>query len=186
MAGKITNRFVHMTYNQYVSTTAFVDGSDLNYYKLNGQTADEAELVEYTGSTNGYTLIPPEAVVFVDFPDGTTGIITHLKFYSKLSELNDSGLPNVKVYEYSNGQYESSAENRLPTETYEDLGVKRWDVVAFVNTYTGVLNNFELAVCLDASTDTDSSGELIYTYTWKVVSTWPDSLTVGNNMSAGN
>ena len=180
----ITNRFVHLTYSQAASTTVFEDATQSNYYKLDGQTADEAELVAYSGSTTDYTIIPSNAVVFVEFNDGTTGIITHTKFYSKLSDLNNSGT-GIKVL--SSDQYGEG----LPTESYDDLGVQYWDVVAFYNNYSSAVNWFDIAVCTEVSTYTDGSGETVYRYMWTPVYHWPtvplaDWANAQSDMTAGN
>lgn len=180
MGNFITKRFVQLTYNQSGSTL-FADGNSYintrTAYKLVGQTADEAELVAYTGNSANYDQISKDSVVFVDFPDGTTGIITHLKFYSRLSDLQASGSTGIKVFKYNGGSggHGRSVDDRLPSESSEDLGFQRWDVVAFVNTYTGVLNNFDLAVCTDAYPDSDGSGNVTYRYTWVPVYSWNET-----------
>ena len=96
MSDYINKRFVHLTHDA-TGKTLFNDGlvvSAENYFVLTGSTAEEATFVQATLTSNetynglrGYTVIPTTAVVFVDFPDGTTGIISHMKFYSKLDEL---------------------------------------------------------------------------------------------------
>lgn len=182
----ITNRFVHLTYSQAASTTVFEDAAQSNYYKLDGQTADEAELVAYSGSTTDYTIIPSNAVVFVEFNDGTTGIITHTKFYSKLSDLNNSGT-GIKVL-YTNDSPDSPYYEQPPTESSEDLGVQDWDVVALVSNYTGVLSDFKLLVCTSAYSSDDGSGNVTYYYSWVPVYQWntADWANVQSNMTASN
>jgi len=186
----INNRFVHLTYQQAASSTLFMDTVEeqggTNYYQLDGQTADEAELVQYSGSHTDYTLISKEAIVFVDFPDGTTGIITHLKFYSKVSELSNSGI-GIKVL-YTNDSPDSPYYEQPPTESSEDLGVQDWDVVALVSNYTGVLSDFKLLVCTSAYSSDDGSGNVTYYYSWVPVYQWntADWANVQSNMTASN
>ena len=186
----INNRFVHLTYQQAASSTLFMDTVEeqggTHYYQLDGQTADEAELVQYSGSHTDYTLIPSSAIVFVEFSDGTTGIITHLKFYSKVSDLRNSGI-GIKVLTTSDDPGNMYYE-QPPTESSEDLGVQDWDVVALVNNYTGVLNDFLLLVCTSASSSDDGSGNVTYYYSWVPVYQWntADWANVQSNMTASN
>lgn len=175
MAAFITKRFVHLTHAQAGETVfadAETDDETSHFYDLVGSSVTEAELVEHTGTPYGSaTAIPPTAVVFVDFPDGTTGIISHLKFYSKLDELGGgsepTGAEGIKVIE--------SEDMTFPSETQTDLGINTGDVVALRNNYSGSYNGFALAICTSASSYEDS-GTMHYNYYWQEVYRWPNSM----------
>ena len=176
MADLINKRFVHLTHDA-TGKTLFIDGlgpSAEHYFVLTGSTAEEATLVQATLTSNeinnglpGYTEIPPTAVVFVDFPDGTTAIISHMKFYSKLDELGGSATPmfaGIRVlYGYDN----------FPSESNEDLGITFGDVCALRSISNGQITGFSIAVCT-AVISYAESGNQRYSYTWQVVYSWPE------------
>jgi hypothetical protein len=109
--------------------------------------------------------------VFIDFPDGTTAIVTHLKFYSKLDEIGGGGEPTgaegIKVIDRE--------DMTFPSETQTDLGVNTGDIVALRNNYSGSYNGFALAICTSASSYEDS-GTMHYNYYWQEVYRWPNSI----------
>ena len=177
MSDYINKRFVHLTHDA-TGKTLFNDGlgsSAENYFVLTGSTAEEATFVQATLTSNetynglrGYTVIPTTSVVFVDFSDGTTGIISHMKFYSKLDELGGGATPTFNGIRVLDG-YED-----FPDSPNEDLGVVFGDVCAVRRIYSGTqITDFAIAVCTSASSYEDS-GTMHYSYTWQEVFRWPN------------
>ena len=174
MPNIIQKRFVHLT-NAQAGNTAFDDGQG-GCHRLMGGTASEAYFEpitfqgEFDSTIQNTNIIPPTAVVFVDFPDGTTGIISHMKFYSKLDELGGgeaSTTNGIKVlYDY----------NDFPDSPQEDLGVNFGDVCAVRQVYSGSqITAFAIAVCTCASSY-ETSGTMHYSYSWQEVYRWPNSM----------
>ena len=174
MAEFIKKRFVHLTHaangtTLFANAETYAEATD--YYTLTGSTAEDAEFVTFSGNDlQGYTIIPTTAVVFVDFPDGTTGIISHMKFYSKLDELSGGGesssFQGIRVLDYGN----------FPSSSQEDLGVSFGDVCAIREVYSGTqIVGFAIAVCTYASSYEDS-GTMHYSYSWQEVFRWPNSV----------
>jgi hypothetical protein len=177
MAEFVKKRFVHLTHSASGHTlfaNAETYEETTGYYTLTGSTAEDAEFVTFSGNDlQGYTIIPTTAVVFVDFPDGTTGIISHLKFYSKLDELGGGATPSfvgIRVLPYEN----------FPTSPNEDLGVNIGDVCAVRTMYSGTqCTDFAIAVCTGAASYEDS-GTMRYSYSWQEVYRWPNSMGWAN------
>jgi len=178
MSDLINKRFVHLTHDA-TGKTLFNDGlgsSAEHYFALTGSTAEEATLVQATLTSNetynglrGYTVIPPTAVVFVDFPDGTTAIISHMKFYSKLDELGGGETPTF------NGIRVLDGYSDLPNQSSEDLGLTFGDVCAVKEVYSGTqIVGFKIAVCTGAQANDNGSGQITYRYSWQVVYSWPE------------
>ncbi len=174
MPNIIQKRFVHLT-NAQAGDTAFEDGQG-GFYRLVGATASEAAFEPITlqgeldSTLQNTSIIPPTAVVFVDFPDGTTGVISHMKFYSKLDELGGGETPTLKgirvLEDYDN----------FPTSSSDDLGIEFGDVCAVREIYSGSqIIGFAIAVCTYASSYEDS-GTMHYSYSWQEVFRWPNSV----------
>ena len=176
MSNFIQKRFVHLT-NAQSGNTLFANGTDgissTAVYKLTGGTASEAAFEEYQQDINGtlgYVVIPTTAVVFVDFPDGTTGIVSHMKFYSKLDELGGGETPTSIGIKVLDGY------DDFPDSPQEDLGVNFGDVCAVRRIYSGTqITDFAIAVCTYASSYEDS-GTMYYSYSWQEVYRWPNSM----------
>ena len=124
MAEFVKKRFVHLTHASnsrtlFANAETYADATD--YYTLTGSTAEDAEFVDFSGNDlQGYTIIPTTAVVFVDFPDGTTGIISHMKFYSKLDELGGGATPANPSIRVLDGY------DDFPTTSNTDLNIQRF------------------------------------------------------------
>jgi len=174
MPNIIQKRFVHLT-NAQAGDTAFEDGQG-GCYRLVGATASEAAFEPITlqgeldSTLQNTNIIPPTAVVFVDFPDGTTGIVTHMKFYSKLDELGGGATPANPSIRVLDGY------DDFPDSPQEDLGVDFGDVCAVRRIYSGTqITGFAIAVCTSASSYEDS-GTMHYSYSWQEVYRWPNSM----------
>lgn len=174
MPNIIQKRFVHLT-NAQAGDTAFEDGQG-GCYRLVGATASAADFEaivlqgELDSTLQNTDIIPPTAVVFVDFPDGTTGIISHMKFYSKLDELGGGETPTVNGIKVLDGY------DDFPDSPQEDLGVDFGDVCAVRRIYSGTqITDFAIAVCTSASSYEDS-GTMHYSYSWQEVYRWPNSM----------
>lgn len=175
----ITKRFVHLTHNAQ-GQTLFNNGSSgaASYFVLTGSTAEEASFEQATLTENelfngltSYTVIPPTSVVFVDFPDGTTGIVTHMKFYSKLDELGGGATPANPSIRVLDGY------DDFPTTSNTDLNISFGDVCAVRTIYSGSqITGFAIAVCDNAYSDDDGSGNITYVYHWQEVFRWPNSV----------
>lgn len=174
MPNYVQKRFVHLT-NAQAGDTAFSDGQG-GFFRLVGGTVSEAAFEPITlqgeldSTLQNTSIIPTTAVVFVDFPDGTTGIISHMKFYSKLDELSGGETPTVNGIKVLYG-YED-----FPDSPQEDLGVNFGDVCAVRRIYSGTqITGFAIAVCTSASSYEDS-GTMHYSYSWQEVFRWPNSV----------
>ncbi len=182
MAEFITKRFVHLTFAQ-AGTAVFAntetEDATTHYYDITGSTATDAELVEHQGTPYGTAVaIPPSSVVFIDFPDGTTAIVSHLKFYSKLDEINGGTTQNPSIRVLSDEELENAGldGNGFPSSTSIDLGIAFGDVCAIREVYSGdQISGFAIAVCNSASSYEDS-GNTTYQYEWTVVYSWPNSI----------
>ncbi len=175
MADFSNKRFVHLTHDPYGDDLYFASGdreeTTSTYYMLSGSTATEAELLPYEGDTSNCNVIPPTAVVFVDFPDGTSAIVSHLRFYSKLDELGGGAtqtFEGIRVLDTNNVP-------TFPTQSSEDLNIHAGDVCAVrsVDFSGSALTYFVIAVCIGATPTTDSSGCTTFQYGWQSVFTWP-------------
>lgn len=174
MPNYVQKRFVHLT-NAQAGDTAFSDEQG-GIFRLVGGTASEAAFEPITlqgeldSTLQNTSIIPTTAVVFVDFPDGTTGIISHMKFYSKLDELSGGKTPTVNGIKVLVG-YED-----FPDSPQENLGVSFGDVCAIREVYSGTqIVGFAIAVCTYASSYEDS-GTMHYSYSWQEVFRWPNSV----------
>ena len=174
MPNYIQKRFVHLT-NAQAGDTAFADEQG-GFFRLVGGTASEAAFEPITlqgeldSTLQNTSIIPTTAVVFVDFPDGTTGIISHMKFYSKLDELSGGGesssFQGIRVLDYGD----------FPSSSQEDLGISFGDVCAVREVYSGSqITGFAIAVCTLSST-IENSGTMQHIYNWQEVFRWPNSV----------
>lgn len=175
MAEFVKKRFVHLTHASnsrtlFANAETYADATD--YYTLTGSTAEDAEFVDFSGNDlQGYTIIPTTAVVFVDFPDGTTGIISHMKFYSKLDELGGGATPANPSIRVLDGY------DDFPTTSNTDLNISFGDVCAVRTIYSGSqITGFAIAVCDNAYSNDAGSGHITYAYHWQEVFRWPNSI----------